>query len=421
MKQAGFGKRLQSFREARGMTQQDVADELLKLAWAHFELRVGVDRQMISKWEREVKPPSRTYQELLCLLYGTTSEELGFRPTIARQSRFLSPIEASNIEDADSLISWVTKTGTSNVAIEQIARSTIALAETHTQMPAKTTLKEALRLHQQARHILKTGNSGFRQSRELIKIDSDLLAHICLLLGDLRQDATADQYGIAALIFAQEAESNRAIALSARAKTLRWQERFIESADLARQGYDCSPPTPIRTQLASQEANAAALLGDEGRAREALNRAEIAAETVTSDSGISAWSFATGRQALFALAVATELGDADAALDAASMADAGWAAGEAYVPATWAQIRVGAGIAHLMHGSLDGAIEEVTPMLSLRPGLRVATVTNYVENLNRRLDTPRFRKDKQAIELIHRLREFNATALSDDQPEMENA
>lgn len=53
-------------------------------------------------------------------------------------------------------------------------------------------------------------------------------------------------------------------------------------------GFACSPNTPIRVQLASQEANAAALLGHAGRTREALARAEQAAELVTPDSGLSA-------------------------------------------------------------------------------------------------------------------------------------
>jgi hypothetical protein len=66
--------------------------------------------------------------------------------------------------------------------------------------------------------------------------------------------------------------------------------RFASSADLARQGYDCSPATPIRVLLASQEANAAAFLGDVHRARAALLRAERASEAVQPDSGVSAWS-----------------------------------------------------------------------------------------------------------------------------------
>ena len=97
--------------------------------------------------------------------------------------------------------------------------------------------------------------------------------------------------------------------MTALAKTFRWQKRLTESMDMARRGFACSPNAPIRVQLASQEANAAALLGDEVRAREALARAERAAESVTPDSGLSAWSFPITRQAVFAQSVGVRLLD----------------------------------------------------------------------------------------------------------------
>ena len=206
--------------------------------------------------------------------------------------------------------------------------------------------------------------------------------------------------------------------MTALAKTFRWQKRLTESLNMARSGFACSLDAPIRVQLASQEANAAALLGDAGRAREALARAERAAESVTPDSGLSAWSFPITRQAVFAQSVAAQLGDADAVLQAASVADAAWSAGAPKVPANWAQIRLSAGMAHLLKGSLDGAAAEAEPVLALPPGMRVATVTAYTERLRRRLGHPRYNGAAGVRELGERLVQFNADALSDiDSPE----
>ncbi len=182
---------------------------------------------------------------------------------------------------------------------------------------------------------------------------------------------------------------------------------------MARRGFACSPDAPIRVQLASQEANAAALLGDAARAREALARAERAAESVTPDSGLSAWSFPITRQAVFAQSVAAQIGDADAMLRAASAADAAWSAGVPKVSANWAQIRVSAGIAHLMNGSLDGAVVEVEPVLALPASMRVATVTAYTERLRRRLEHARYNGAAGVRELSEQLVQFNADALSD--------
>ncbi|WP_433474183.1 hypothetical protein ACQPZP_36290 [Spirillospora sp. CA-142024] len=317
--------------------------------------------------------------------------------------------------DLSSLTAWVADTNTSRDAIDEIARATESLARAHLNAPAKKILPEVVRLQQKTQSILQSGKQRLSETRDLYKLNSDLLAHACMLLGDLQQDELAEQHGYAATLFANEAETTGAVAWGARAKTARWQDKYVESADLARQGYERSPQEPIRVQLAWYEANAAALLGDHNRANEAARRAHQAAETcLDATSDLSVWSFPNERQALFALSVATITGDADGALRAAAMADAGWASGDPQIPATWAQIRVGAGIAHLMKGSLEGAIAEVTPMLDLDPQFRMSTVTRYLENLHRRLGHRRFQSSAAAMQLREDIQAFNLDALKDD-------
>ena len=389
----------------------------LRLTNEGFADRLGVAVRTVAKWNADpaLEPTPEMQQVLDTVLNQAPNDAKARFALILGRDRPPATPGARQLfaeEDISSLVAGITESSTSEEAINQLARGTASLAESHTQAPAKKILAEVLRLHRQTQKLL-SGKQRLSQRRELFRIESDLLAHSCLLFGDLQQDFMADEYGTAALLYAEEAGTNKATAWSARAKTMRWQERFIESADIARQGFDCSPSTPIRVQLASQEANAAALLGDATRAREALRRAEVAAETVATDSGISAWSFPLGRQAIFALSVAIHTSDPDTALRAAATADAGWASGVPHVPATWAQIRAGAGIAHLMKGSLDGAIEEVTPMLTLAPELRVSTVTAYLENLERRLGAPRFEGSKDAMTLRQQIREFNSAALPD--------
>jgi hypothetical protein len=315
-------------------------------------------------------------------------------------------------DDIDDLLAHFMVTSVGEDRIQQIEQATIALAESHTQAPARKLLSQVMPLHQRIRSLLG-GRLRLSQQRELYRIESLLLSHACLLLGDLDDNALAERYGMAGLAFAREAGSDQAFAMTVLAKTFRWQKRLTESMDMARRGFACSTNTPVRVQLASQEANAAALLGDAARAREALARAERAAESVTPDSGLSAWSFPITRQAVFAQSVATQLGDAGAMLRAASVADAAWSAGAPKVWANWAQIRVGAGIAHLLNGSLDGAVAEVEPVLALPSSMRVATVTAYTERLRRRLEHPRYNGAAGVRELGEQLAQFNADALAD--------
>jgi len=315
-------------------------------------------------------------------------------------------------DDIDDLLAQLTVTSIAGDTIEQIELAAISLAESHTQAPARKILSQVVPLDHRVRSLLG-GKLPLSQQRELYRIESLLLSHACLLLGDLNENALAERYGLAALALAKEAESDQAVAMTVLAKTFRWQKRFTESMDMASRGFACSPNTPVRVQLASQEANAAALLGHEGRAREALARADRAAELVMPDSGLSAWSFPLARQAVFAQSIATQLGDAVTMLQAAAAADAAWSAGAPKVSANWAQIRVGAGIAHLLNGSLDGAVAEVEPVLALPPGMRVATVTAYTERLRRSLEQPRYNGAAGVRELIERLARFKADALPD--------
>ena len=67
------GPRLRALREDRGWTQQYVADQVGRVAWLRLHQRVGVNSDMVAKWEREVKAPSRRYQDLLALVFGIQS------------------------------------------------------------------------------------------------------------------------------------------------------------------------------------------------------------------------------------------------------------------------------------------------------------------------------------------------------------
>lgn len=388
--------RLAEFRQRAGLTQDQVAE------------RLGISADMVRKHEHGLNQPIQLYRQKYADLYRASETDLGL---ISKSSHSSGSVESS-LPDIDEILLELEETETSNEVLQQLDRATHSVAEAHTQAPANRVLEQVLRLHKQARD-LGSRKQRLSQRRELFRIQSALLSHACLLYGDLKQNDTAEKCGLAALGCAREAGVNQAIPLTALAKTLRWAERFVESADMAHRGFQCSPLTPVRTQLASQEANAAALLGDTRRAKAALRCAEEAASTVAPDSGLSAWSFPVARQAIFALSVATQTGDPDAALRAATVADEGWANGEPMVLANWAQIRVGAGIAHLVKGSLDGTASEVTPVLSLPAERRVATVTAYMDNLDRELQDPKVVDSKLAIELRQHIREFNVAALSD--------
>jgi transcriptional regulator with XRE-family HTH domain len=315
-------------------------------------------------------------------------------------------------EDIQGLMAWIANSNTTDDAIEQIEHAAAYLAEAHSRIPPKAVLSGVLQAHRQAQDYLQNGRQRLRQTRELLRIDSDLAAHASLLLGDLGQYRKATEYGAAALLLAQEAGSSEATAWSVQAKTARWQERYVESAELARRGFETSQQSTATIELAYREANAIALFGDVSRAQQALRRAEKAADILPSDGGStgSVWSFSIARQAIFALSVAIHTGDPDSALRAAAVANVEWENGEPKVPATWAQIQTGSSIAYLAKDSLDGAAQHVAPVLQLSPELRISTVTGYLQKLELELTQSRFAKSEIAIGLTRQIREFTSAA-----------
>ena len=381
--------RLAFFRQRRGLTQEQIAEA------------VGITVEMVRRHEKGIAHPAPQYRRRYCALYRATERALGLAPTT------VEPPAPVGIEQ---LVAEISESATSAGAIELLDHGTATLAHMHTRAPARRVLREVLQLREKA-HALVRGPVRLSQARDLYRIESQLLAHSCLLLSDLKLYDEAYRHGMAGLAFATEAGNNDAIIRAALAKTLRWEERLVESADMACAGYETAPMVPIRLQLASYEANAAALLGDADRAVRVLHRVEDDATVCETDDGTSAWSFPRPRQAIFALSVATENGDPDGALHAAAMADASWAAGEPLVKANWAQIRARAAIAHLARRDLEPALAEVTPVLDLAPDLRVATVTAYTTRLAHRLRHSQYRGNATADELLNAIRVFTLEAL----------
>lgn len=407
----------------------DALRQALRMTNEAFAAHLGVAVRTVANWRaRPDIVPAPVMQETLDAALARASEpaRAQFRLLLATQGGKpiprvdgLAPAVAQSAgeEDLASLTAWIAATNTSNDAIHHIASSAARLADLHTQIPPREVLGDVLRLHQQARTLLRTGKQRLSQARELIKVDGELLAHASVLFSDLHQDKTAGQYGDAALLFLQEAEADPAVAWYVLAKIARWERRYAEAADLAARGAESRGATATTLQLACYEANAAALHGDIARARRALARADKIAESLPASAARSrsVWSFPVERRAIFNLSVALRAGDLRAALDAAADADAGWAAGDPHIPGTWAQIRAGAAIARLTQGSLDGAAEEVTPVLALPSEFRIATVTGWVDDLDQRLARPHYANSPMAADLRQQIREFRSAAPRPDQ------
>jgi hypothetical protein len=71
---------------------------------------------------------------------------------------------------------------------------------------------------------------------------------------------------------------------------------------------------------------------------------------------------------------------------------------------------VGAGIACMLKDEPDGAGEWATPVLDLPPGLRIATVTGWLADLDHHLAANRYARVPTVAELRQEIRDFTTTA-----------
>ncbi len=346
------------------------------------------------------------------LARGSAAVQVLFWQLVADRGRVESATASIGlIGDAGSLTDWLTANDTSDETIGRLDRAAIALAEAHVQSAPALLLAEVSQLQTAAQDTLQSGRLRHRQERELLRVNGGLLAHMSLLLSDAGDNRAADEYGHAALLYLREAGASEVTAWYVLAKNARWRHHYLDAADLASQGLRHSSLDPMRVQLACYEANASALLGDKQRARQAMTQAEeTAASLPTSQITLSPWSFPPERMTIFRVSVALGAGDPDEALHAAGMTDLDWLSAGPHVPAALAQIRVGAAIAHLAKDDVEGAAEQVAPVLGLEAEHRIATVTGWMTDLNQRLSAGRYRGDPVAEGLRQEIRDFNTAA-----------
>jgi len=80
-------------RDERGLTQEEFAREVARVAWERLHVQIGIDSAMVSKWERGSKAPSRRYQRLLSLVLGTDAPAL--MPTAGLGFDYAGPVSSA--------------------------------------------------------------------------------------------------------------------------------------------------------------------------------------------------------------------------------------------------------------------------------------------------------------------------------------
>jgi len=298
----GTGKRarpnphLKAQRARLGLTQQEVAEALAALAWEHDHEQLGVDADMVSKWERGAKRPRRLYRRLLCMLYNSTEEDLGLRQTqggpaddfsgedVNRRAFLRAAVVAPEVlrrvlrGAGGEAMEFTRMAGTSGVGAGTFDHLEAVLTELrcsfYEQPPAEQfAVARAYRARVQE---LIQGRHTFREGQHLYVYAAWLDEILAGLADDLGDALTAEAYAIDCFEHADQAGHHElcAWATDQMASIAIYANRPERAAAAARRGIERAPAAhPVAVRLRAQAARAHARLGQRGECERCFTQA----------------------------------------------------------------------------------------------------------------------------------------------------
>ncbi|HEY3734233.1 MAG TPA: helix-turn-helix transcriptional regulator [Streptosporangiaceae bacterium] len=371
----GFPERLRALLAEHGVSQRALARKV-PCSTAQVSLLVNGKRQPSPRMAKRIDDILGAGGELTACLQDVLGGDGVLAALVPAGPGMLG---AFGPVDATDLGAWAERASTGDGTIGYLAAASRRLTDDYSTGSPLPILAEAMSLQRRVAQILRSGHHRLGHVRDLYVISAELLAFMSSIASDFGQSAAAEAYGHAAWTMADEAAADgvRALALSSLAKAAQWERRYQEAADYARRGLRHSPATSMAVLLACQEAHAWQAAGNVSRAWEALRRAQVARDGITEPDEAGAYrACPRARQANYAIVVHLRAGDVAGALGQVAAADAAYADGDQRAYGTWAQVRIGAAIARARSGDAGGAAHELTPVLRMPAGQRVATITS---------------------------------------------
>ncbi len=276
---SNFGRELRRRRESAGLSQRQVGEKLANLAWAHLNVRVGVDGNLVSRWERGVASPRPPYPELLSRLFQATVEDLGLRPGLPPQPTTGRTDDVGLFESTMMIVDRMRRAGSSNVSdttLDRLERMTVDMVSEYERLGP---LVLAPRLIEQRQWVerLFDDRQTLRQRARLHRIAGRLSG----LLGSLAVDrgalSTARAYCDEAYQLADLADDDelRAWVRATQALTEYYAGEYTDCLALAMAGLEYSRGGAQQARLLVQgQARAAGKLGDLHMVQAAIERAQ---------------------------------------------------------------------------------------------------------------------------------------------------
>ena len=285
--------RLRELRTDLGWTQQELADRIAHLAWMERRERVGVNADMVAKWERGVKGVSPRYRELLCRLFGVTPDQLGLKntPPITSDRARPLPDDQSLVAMLDNAAGLLDQLGAAGTALAPhllhawkdavtTRRTMLGLLDPSATDPvgharaATATVADLEHLAGRYRDLYETADP--------VALLTSVAAHVRLAQDALRQDPAPDERFRLLRNLAEVAILAGRLAADDRGNTMSGRAFYSVAFDAAREVAD--------DQLtAIVHGHAAQLAATEGLTVAALDHLTGAREHAQSTPAIASW------------------------------------------------------------------------------------------------------------------------------------
>jgi transcriptional regulator with XRE-family HTH domain len=276
-----FGAELRRRRGAAGLSQRQLAEALAAVAWEELNLRVGVDGNLVSRWERGSAVPRPPYPDLLCRLFRATPERLGLRAGLPSEPAASSTLP-SLFEPTMKIVDRTRRAGSSNVSdtvLTQLERMTVSVVDEY-ELTGPNLLIPRLVEQRAWVEELFDGRQTLRQRARLFAVAarlSNLLGSLAIDRGDL---TTAHAYCDDAFQLADMADNNeiRAWVRATQALAEYYAGDYPKCLGLAEAGLRFARGGSQEARLLAQgQARAAARLGDARTVMAAVERAQTLA------------------------------------------------------------------------------------------------------------------------------------------------
>jgi hypothetical protein len=308
------------------------------------------------------------------------------------------------------LVTWVEETNVGDGTLDYLDQVTLRLAHDCLTAPPFQSYERAAALIERVFALLRGGHQRIGQTRDLYVIGGKLCAVLSWMSSDLGHLAAAEAHSRNGWILADQAEHDglRALLLCAQSKNAYWAKRYDDAAVYARRGYEYEPPGTARVLLSCQEADALQAVSKVSEAEAALVRAEHAQENVSSAEDLGGiFGCGIARHANYSIGTYLRAGEAGLALQQVERAETAWRDGDEWAYGTWAQVQIGAAVAHLMNKEVEGAAVTLQPVLNQPAERRLATLTTRLHREVRPvLASPAVVRSQTAIMLSDRITDY---------------